>query len=103
MPPAPPAVSRRSPELPRLDPVVTPRWLRERRRAQARAAHTAAATIAEEMLRRSLPGRELTLDEIIRVQGVKPFNWDEFRRQDSGLRREDWAELRAALGLGDER
>jgi hypothetical protein len=30
-------VSRRGHELPRLDHVVVPRWLRERRREQARA------------------------------------------------------------------
>jgi hypothetical protein len=98
-------VSRRGRELPRLDHVVTPRWLRERRRAQARAARpdAVAATLADEMLRRHLPGREPTLDEIIRAQGVKPFNWEEFRHEDSGLTSEDWAELRAALGIGNER
>jgi len=105
MPVAQHDVSRRGHELPRLDRVVVPRWLRERRRARSRAASpdAVAATLADEMLRHNLPGRELTLDEIIRAQGVKPFNWEEFRRQDSGLTSEDWAELRAALGIGDER
>lgn len=97
-------VSRRGHELPRLDHVVVPRWLRERRRERARAARpdVVAATLADEMLRHSLPGRELTFDEIIRAQGVKPFNWEEFRRRESGLTSDDWAELRAALGFGNE-
>ena len=102
---APHDVSGRGHDLPRLDRVVAPRWLRERRRGQARAARpdAVAATLADEMLHRNLPGREPTLDEIIRAQGVKPFNWEEFRRQDSGLTSEDWAELRAALAQARER
>jgi hypothetical protein len=93
-------VSRRGHELPRLDPVVVPRWLRERRRAQARAARpdVVAADIADQLVGRTMPRREPTLDELIRQQNVKPFDWDEYRREDSGLTSGDWAELRAALG-----
>jgi hypothetical protein len=97
-------VSHRLPDLPRLDRMVTPRWLREHRRAVARAARPepVAADVVQEILSRSLPGREMTLAEIIRQQNVKPFDWDEYQRQDSGLTSEDWAELRAALGLRTE-
>ena len=92
-------VSRRGHELPRVDPVVVPRWLRERRRAQARAARpdAAAADIADQVVDRTVPGREATLDELIRQQNVEPFDWEEYRREDSGLTSGDWAELRAAL------
>lgn len=70
-------VSRRGHELPRLDRLVVPRWLREHRRAQARAARDAvAADIAQEVVARTFPSREPTLDEIIRTQGVKSFNWE---------------------------
>jgi hypothetical protein len=98
-------VSRGGPDLHRVDRVATPRWLREHRRARARAARpdAVAATLAEEMLRHNLPGRELTVEEIIKAQGVKPFNWEEHKRRQSLLTSEDWAELRAALGLGTER
>ena len=92
-------VSRRAHALPRVDPVVVPRWLRQRRRERSRAA---ATEITGAVVARTYPRREPTLDEIIRAQGVKPFNWEEFRRQDSGLTSEDWAELRSALGIGKE-
>ena len=85
-------VSRRTQELPTLVRVVTPRWLRQRRREQARAARrNVAADVADQIVSRTMPGRELTLDEIIRQQNVKPFNWEEFRREDSGLTSDDWA------------
>ena len=91
-------VSRRTQELPTLVRVVTPRWLRQRRREQARAARrNVAADVADQIVSRTMPGRELTLDEIIRQQNVKPFNWEEFRREDSGLTSDDWAELRASF------
>lgn len=92
-------LSRGGPDLLRLDLVVTPRWLREHRRARARAARpdAVASEIADETAARLRPGRELTLAEILRQQNVRPFNWAEFRRGSSGLTSEDWAELRAAL------
>ena len=94
-------VSRRGHGLPRLDPVVVPRWLRERRRAQARAARPEAVAAgiadADQVVGRTVPGREPTLDELIRQQNVEPYDWEEYRREDSGLTSGDWAELRAAL------
>lgn len=92
-------VSRRASDLPRLDHVATPRWFREHRRAVARAARpdAVAAAIAEEILRRGLPGHELTFEEIVRAQGVKPFNAEEHMRRPSLLTGDDWVELRAAL------
>lgn len=92
-------VSRAGPDLHRLDRMVTPRWLRKHRRAQARAARpdAVAADIADQVVDRTVPGREATLDELIRQQNVEPFDWEEYRREDSGLTSGDWAELRAAL------
>jgi hypothetical protein len=97
-------VSHRAADLPRLDRVVIPRWLREHRRAVARAARpdAVASGIAQEILNRSLPGRELTFEEIMRAQGVKPFDAEEHRRRASLLTSEDWAELRAALAEARE-
>lgn len=90
---------RRSPELPRLDLVVTPRWLRERRRALSRAAHPAAlaAEVADEVLRRSLPGREMTFSEIMRAQGVTPFDAEKHPRTLAEPTEEEWAAFHAAL------
>ena len=49
-------VSRRTQELPTLVRVVTPRWLRERRREQARAARrTVAADVADQIVSRTMP------------------------------------------------
>jgi hypothetical protein len=92
------------PDLLRLDYVVAPRWLRQRRRAVSRAARpeSVAAEVAREVLSRTRPGLELTLDEIIREQGVQPFDWADYRSRDTGLTGEDWAELREALRSGRE-
>ena len=63
-------VSHRPPDLPRLDRVVIPRWLREQRRVLARAARPDAVVsgIADEVVVRTMPGREATLEEIIRAR-----------------------------------
>jgi hypothetical protein len=97
-------VSRRGHELPRLDPVVVPRWLRERRRAQARAARpdAVAADIAEAVLSRRVPGRELSFEELIRAQGVMPFDAEDHRRRRSPLTSEERAAFRAALAEARE-
>jgi hypothetical protein len=97
-------VSRRAPDLPRLDRMVIPRWLREHRRAQTRAARpdAVASGVAQEILNRSLPGRELTFEETMRAQGVTPFDAEDYRRRRSLLTSEDWAELRAALAEARE-
>lgn len=90
---------RRPTELPRLDLVVEPRWLRKRHREDAR--HAARR---DELLDRILrqvaadPAARwpLTIDEILDTQGVQPFDPVRARRE-SGLTGEDWDELRAAL------
>ena len=103
MPLAPCDVSRRGHELPRLDRVVVPRWLRERRREQARAARDAAAAeIADGLLARTFPSRELTFTELMRTQGIKPFGSEHYR-SDPGPTAEEWAAFRAALAEGRRR
>lgn len=105
MTPDRPEPYRRGPDLLRLNLVATPRWLREHRRALARAARpdAVAAEIATEVLSRSLPGRELTFEELMRAQGVKPFNAEEYWRRTSDITDEEWASLRAALAEARER
>lgn len=91
-------VSRRGHELPRLDRMVTPRWLREHRRAQAGAARDAvAAEIADEVVARTSPSREMTFTELMRAQGVKPFGSEEFRSDHPRPTTEEWTAFRAAL------
>lgn len=96
---APAEVSHPAPDLPRLETMVVPRWLRERRRLAARAAQPAA--VASEIAQRlgrtvPVPG-ELTFHELMRAQGVTPFDAEKHSRRSSGLTSADWAELRAAL------
>jgi hypothetical protein len=95
----PTEVPRPTSDLPRLEPMVTPRWLRERRRLAARAAQP--ASVAWEIVDR-LGGiraarRERTFHDLMRAQGIAPFDAAEHRRRPSGLTSDDWAELRAAL------
>ena len=86
-------------DLPTLDLVVTPRWLRERRRAGRRAARPDA--LAAETARRVAllrdPGRARTAHELMVEQGVQPFDAEAWSRRESGLSAADWAELRAAM------
>jgi hypothetical protein len=98
-------VSRAAPDLHRLDRMVTPRWLREHRRARARAARpdAVAADIADEVVARTLPSREMTFTELMRAQGVKPFGSDELRSDAAGPTAEEWAAFRAALAEGRRR
>jgi hypothetical protein len=95
------AVFHERPDLLRLDYMVVPRWLRERRRLAARA--TEPTSVAREVADLLRPGRELTLAEIIRQQGVQPFDWEDYRARTRGLTSQDWAELRAAMRAGHER
>ena len=104
-------------DLPTLDLVVTPRWLRERRRAGRRAARPDALAaewtrpvfdrvgrideLFEELqsvvaLLRD-PGRARTAHELMVEQGVRPFDAEAWSRRESGLSAADWAELRAAM------
>jgi hypothetical protein len=94
-------VSRPGHVLPRLDRMVVPRWLRERRRQQVQAASGVfAAGVAHEILRRSVPCRELTFEEIVRGQNARSFDWEQIGRDDSGPTPEEWAAFRAALAEG---
>lgn len=93
-------VSRRGPDLPRLGRMVTPRWLREHRRAQARAAFPLAAEIADEVVARTVPSREMTFGELMRAQRVKPFGCDELRTDGPRPTTAEWAAFRAALAEG---
>jgi hypothetical protein len=92
-------VSHAGPDLHRLGRMVTPRWLRQqRRREQSRAARRAvAADVADQIVSRTLPRQELSFDELMRAQGVTPFDAEEHRRRKSLLTSRDWAELRAEL------
>jgi hypothetical protein len=97
-------VSRARPDLHRLDRMVTPRWLREHRRAQARVTRDAvAAEIADEVVARTSPSREMTFTELMRAQGVKPFGSDEFPSDDPHPTAEEWAAFRAALAEARQR
>jgi hypothetical protein len=86
-------------DLPRLDPVVEPRWVRTRRREAARAAARRDAVV-DRILRQVAadprPRRPKTYDELMAEQGVQPFDLSRARRE-SGLTGADWAQLRAAL------
>jgi hypothetical protein len=78
-------VSRRARELPRLDRMVAPRWLRERRRAQSRAARDAfVAEVVQRIVSR-------------RAQHMRPFDADEHKRTPSPLTTEERDAFRAAL------
>lgn len=91
-------VSRRGHEPPRLDRVVAPRWLRQRRRARA---CTVATEIADEVVARTFPARQMTFKELMRAQGVKPFGSDAIRSDDRGRpTAEEWVAFRAALAEG---
>jgi hypothetical protein len=84
--------------------MVTPRWLREHRRARARAARDAvAAVIADEVVARTSPSREMTFTELMRAQGVKPFGSEESRSDDLRPTVEEWAAFRTALAEGRRR
>ena len=81
-------VSRGGPDLHRLDRMVVPRWLREHRRAQARAARpdAVAADIADEVVDRTSPAGRRRWTELMRAterQAVRLRR--EYRREDSGL------------------
>jgi hypothetical protein len=101
----PTEVSRPTPDLPRLEPMVTPRWLRERRRRAARAAQPASVAweIAERLGGITLARRERSFHDLMRAQGVTPFDADDHSRRPSSLTSDDWAELRAALAEGRTR
>jgi hypothetical protein len=88
-----------------LDRVVTPRWLRERRLAVRRAARpdALAAEVARQVALLGRPDREKTAHELMREQGVKPFNVEEHFRREPRLSHEDWEELRAAMWEGKGR
>lgn len=88
-------------DLPTLDAVVAPRWLRERRRAERLAARPEAfaAELARHFRYLTSAGRERTFRELMEEQGIKPFNYEEWRTREPLLSHEDWAELRAAMGL----
>lgn len=94
-----PGPRRRPAELPRLDLVVEPRWLRKRHREDARLAARRDALL-DRILRQVVAdphaGRPKTYDELMAEQGVQPFDLVRARRE-SGLTGKDWAELRAAL------
>jgi hypothetical protein len=97
---AAPDVSRRVPDLPRLELMATPHRLRKQLRARRDAV---AAVIADEVVARTFPGREPSLEEIIRAQRIRPFSPEEHRRRQSLLSSEDWAQLRAALAEARDR
>lgn len=96
----PPAVRhRRTAELPRLDSVVAPRWLRQRHRHDAwRAARRDELLdrILRQVAANPAEDREKTIDELLDEQGVQPFDPGRARRL-SGLTSKDWDELRTAL------
>ena len=93
-------VSRRGHELPRLDRVVVPRWLRERRREQARAL---ATEIADEVAARASRTRAMTFKELMRAQGVKPFGAHNVGDDRGRPTAEEWAAFRSALAESRQR
>lgn len=96
-----PRVPDRPCDPPTLESMVAPRWLRERRRAERLAARpeAVAAELARHFRYLASAGRERTIRELIEEQGIKPFNYEEWRNRQPRLTHEDWAELRAAMGL----
>jgi hypothetical protein len=71
-------------DLLRLDLVVTPRWLRERRRAGREAAspEVLVAEVARQVAALTRPGGRMRLREILREQGVEPVgDWSRFGEQ----------------------
>jgi hypothetical protein len=81
--------------------VVAPRWLRERRRAERLAARPEvfAAELARHFRHLTSASRERSFQELMEEQGVKPFDYEEWLAREPRLSHEDWAELRAAIGL----
>jgi hypothetical protein len=100
-PPVPTRPNRPA-DLLTLDLVVTPRWLRERRRVARLVARpeALAAEVARQVAAFTRPDREKTFRELVREQGIKPFNAEEHLRREPRLSHEDWEELRAAIAEG---
>lgn len=97
--PVAPTRADRWPDLLILDPVVTPHWLREHRRAARLAARpdVLAAEIARRVALLTRPGRERTFHELMREQGVTPFRMEEWLQRRPRLTQEEWDEFHAAI------
>jgi hypothetical protein len=88
----------RTADLPTLDLVVVPRWLRERRRAERLAARpdALAAQVARRVGFLTRPGRRRTVQELMREQGVEPFSQLEWRRREP-MPDEEWEPFWSAI------
>lgn len=95
-----PAPSRpgRVTDLLTLDPVVTPRWLRERRRAERLAARpdALAADLARQIRSLTRPGRPRTIGELMIEQGVGPVDVTRFLDREP-MPDEEWDPFFAAI------
>ncbi len=92
-----PARTDRPEGLLTLDLVVAPRWLREHRRAERRAARPDAlvAEAARRVASLGGPGRTRRFQEILREQGVSPItDWSTFGEP---LPEEEWERFFAAI------